>query len=95
MIGKKTLIILGISLIAFIFATAGAFAFRPGSLLQLSNLKKCLNCDLTSADLSGQDINGADLQGANMTGANLSSTNLSGANLRNVELAGAKLSNAN
>jgi hypothetical protein len=37
MIRKKTFIILGVSLITFILATAGAFAFRPGSLLQVTN----------------------------------------------------------
>ena len=36
MIGKKTLVILGIILIAFILATVGAFAFRPGNILQLN-----------------------------------------------------------
>jgi len=57
---------------------------------RLRIMKKCENCDLSRADLSGINLSRANLNGANLRGANLEGTNLTRATLR-----GAILDNAN
>ena len=80
------------------------------SLKKLLDTKKCPNCDLSKANLSGKNLKGANLyaadlsytnltnanlRGANLSGANLSEANLKGADLGNANLSGADLNNAN
>ena len=65
------------------------------SLKKLLDTKKCPNCDLSQANLSGANLTEANLGGADLSGANLSGANLSEANLKEVNLTGANLYNAN
>ena len=61
------------------------------SLKKLLDTKKCPNCDLSKANLSGRDLSKANLKNANLSGANLYGANLSNANLKKANLSGANL----
>ena len=65
------------------------------SLKKLLDTKKCPNCDLSKANLSGENLSGADLYGANLSNADLSEANLKGAVLNGADLSGAHLNGAN
>ena len=64
------------------------------SLKKLLDTKKCPNCDLSKANLSGVDLSKANLKNANLSGANLYDANLSNANLKRANLSGANLKKA-
>ena len=51
---------------------------------------RCVNCDLTKANIGARD-----LRGARLTGARLEGADLAGADLRRAELGGAKMRGAN
>ena len=93
MVGKKTLFILGSSLIAFFLATAGSSAFNSGDVQRIKNLKRCPNCDLVNAFMPSEDLSEADLKNTNMAGANLRYSKLDKANLTTADLTRANLSN--
>jgi WD40 repeat protein len=66
----------------------------------LGMTKKCPNCNLRGANLTGfglenADLKGADLRGANLHGVVLDHADLSGANLQDADLGGAWLERAN
>ena len=65
---KLTLPILAIA--ATMFASS-ASAFDPGDLQKLLHTNKCVECDLSEANLWGATIRGANLSGANLYGAEL------------------------
>ncbi len=75
--------------------TSSSFGFSEDSYERLKSWKKCMNCDLTRANLRGADLARADLRGANLAGANLTGADLAGANLRGADLRGADLVGAN
>ncbi len=62
---------------------------------RLLEVKNCVKCDLTKADLNGANLTNADLSGANLYGAYLSKADLSGARLYGANLRGARLYGAN
>ena len=63
-------------------------------LKKLLDTKKCPNCDLSKANLSGVDLSKANLKTANLSGANLYGANLSNASLSNADLSEANLKGA-
>ena len=65
------------------------------SLKKLLDTKKCPNCDLSKANLSGEYLSGADLNRANLSRANLSYAILRDVDLYGANLKGANLSDAN
>jgi uncharacterized protein YjbI with pentapeptide repeats len=67
----------------------------PAQLEQLRTTKKCGQCNLEGATVSGWDLSGADLSGANLANAQLYGTRLQGANLAGTILQGANLGMAN
>ena len=69
-------------------------AIIKSNLKKLLDTKKCPNCDLSKANLSGVDLSKANLKTANLSGANLYSANLSNADLSEADLYGADLSGA-
>lgn len=77
-------------LILCMISAGSAGAYDPEQLEELLETKKCLDCDLSSADLSDEDLSEADL-----FLCNLSDANLSGADLTEAKLTGANLSEAN
>ena len=82
-----------------LFATCGAYAFDPEDVKKLKTTNKCVDCDLTKANLSRMNLRQANLSGANLTGANLSRADLSNSwlmvtNLTKANLTGANLSGA-
>jgi uncharacterized protein YjbI with pentapeptide repeats len=49
-----------------------AWAFNEADLQKLKSTNKCVNCDLSGADLTQlKALSGADLSNANLVGANL------------------------
>ena len=62
---------------------------------RLMATKKCVNCDLTAAYLSGTDLVFTDLSGADLTEAYLFYTNLSTADFSGANLSGADLNEVN
>lgn len=85
-------ILLGLFLIA---NPRSAEAFSQKAVDRLFSTKKCVRCDLRSADLTGKDLRAFKLMGAYLIGANLSDANLAGADLRGIWLMRAKLRSAN
>ncbi len=75
--------------------TSSSFGFSEDSYERLKSWKKCMNCDLTRANLRGANLAGANLTGANLAGANLTGANLTGADLAGANLRGADLRWAN
>ena len=69
-------------------------AIIKSNLKKLLDTKKCPNCDLSKANLSGVDLSKANLKNANLSGANLYGANLSNANLKKANLSGANLKKA-
>jgi len=58
---------------------------------RLLEVKNCVKCDLTKADLNGANLTNADLSGANLYGANLRGARLYGANLNEAEFCDTKM----
>jgi len=60
-------------------------------LEKLLKTNRCMECNLSRADLSGKNLKGAHLERANLAGANLYKATLEKANLKETDLAGANL----
>jgi len=93
----KTVSVVTMVLAISILSLAGCQTIREQRLLVT---KKCPNCNLRGANLTGfglenADLKGADLRGANLHGAVLDDADLSGANLQGADLGGAWLERAN
>ena len=73
---------------------SGASAYNPVHLKKLEETNKCVNCDLSGADLRGSILNDANLLGANLRDADLEGVNLDGANLGLADLRGVNLDGA-
>ena len=71
-----------------------AFAVDPADLQKLKDTNKCVECDLSGADLMEANLSGADLSGAKLMSTKLMIANLRGADLIDADLEGAKLMGA-
>ena len=89
MIKKMKLTLTKLTLAATLFA-GSASAFDPVDVQKLKDTGKCVECDLSGADLSSANLSGAHLESANLSGADLEA-----ANLRGAVLDGAYLEDAN
>lgn len=61
----------------------------------LLDTKRCYDCDLKGADLSGKNLEDADLEGADLAGSKLVGVDLENSNLKAADFSGADLRNAN
>ena len=92
---SKSVQIIFLSLILSCFFLSGeVFAYKKSDLKKLRDTKKCIKCDLSSANLQFTNLSGANLNKANLNKAILSETNLNKANLRRSDLTGADLTGA-
>ncbi|MBD1881572.1 DUF928 domain-containing protein [Coleofasciculus sp. FACHB-T130] len=82
----KQRILAAAGLLSVLWFATPVRAENPEHLKRLLETNKCLNCDLSGANLMGARLVAADLRGANLSGANLSGADLSGANLTNANL---------
>jgi uncharacterized protein YjbI with pentapeptide repeats len=92
-------------LFSVLFLSVELYAYKESDLKKLKDTKKCLECDLSKANLKEANLNNIQLNGANLRKANLTNvrlrmanlyvTDLSGANLSNADLSGANLRGAN
>ncbi len=64
------------------------------NLQTLISTRRCSNCDLQRADLTGVDLSGVDLNNANLSGAKLNSAHLTNANLDGVILSSTNFTGA-
>ncbi|HXD74984.1 MAG TPA: pentapeptide repeat-containing protein [Vicinamibacterales bacterium] len=87
---KRTALVIGMAALAGIGLTKTTRAFDPDQVEQLKTTHKCVQCDLSDAQLNAFDLDNADLSGANLYRAQLY-----GAHLRGANLAGAILDEAN
>ncbi|MBD1893542.1 DUF928 domain-containing protein [Coleofasciculus sp. FACHB-129] len=90
----KQRILAAAGLLSVLWFATPVRAENPEHLKRLLETNKCLNCDLSGANLIGARLVAADLRGANLSGANLSGADLSGANLTNANLTSVNLNNA-
>jgi uncharacterized protein YjbI with pentapeptide repeats len=72
-----------------------AFAVDPADLQKLKDTNKCVECDLSGADLMEANLSGADLSGAKLMSADLRDADLRGSDLIDANLEGAILESAN
>ncbi|HIJ91302.1 MAG: pentapeptide repeat-containing protein, partial [Desulfobulbaceae bacterium] len=72
-----------------------ATAYTQKDLETLTATNRCVECDLSGADLRRAKLAGAHLERANLSRANLAGADLEGANLKAVDLRGANLIDAN
>lgn len=61
---------------------------------KLLDTKRCFECNLAGADLSGENLDESDLERANLSGANLEGIDLNESNLKGAVFSGANLRNA-
>ena len=83
--------LVGFCLFFFVTASWEVGAWDQIDYQRLMATKKCVNCDLTAAYLSGTDLVFTDLSGANLSGADLNEVNLSAANLEGANLTETKM----
>ena len=70
---NKSVLIMFLSLIlSFFFLSGELFAYKKSDLKKLRDTKKCIKCDLSSANLQYTNLNKAKLTGADLTEAILS-----------------------
>lgn len=92
---SRVLLITGALAILFSQTALGEISPRVKENIDLLTAEnKCIECDLSGANLNRLNLVGADLQGADLSNAKLFLTNLAGANLKGANLRGAKFGGA-
>jgi uncharacterized protein YjbI with pentapeptide repeats len=86
---------LAIALLIAVFCLGSpAHAANPDHMQRLLEVRSCVGCDLSAADLKNADLRGVNLSGANLKDADLRRANMMATNLKDANLRGANLSGA-
>ena len=95
-VNQQTRIVLSsILAIAVLMGATPSIAENSAHVAKLKATKKCEDCDLRRANLTGMNLQGVDLYRARLSDADLMGADLQGANMRRTDLRGANLANAN